>query len=260
MTTIQNVATIELSVNENDHRIPFLYDAIKNKKINNIYLFCGGIDFELTSPYSQSIIDPIGPIGIEDYFLNLIDVNGNPFVKDFSFNNNIVSGDKPDFEEINLDRVLDLNKSHLTYNIGTMTGSRKLLLVIIYQSENLSKLDDEVNGSITFEVPITSTNQDILLKDFIFNNLQGKKIKKIIPGYNLIKPNNYLDIVTKDGKHIQNLPSLLIGNQGTKEFYFDNIEIDFEKSYFRQRGNYTSIWDFDRPAIVNEKFTLTFIF
>jgi len=260
MTTIQNVATIELSVNESDHRIPFLYDAIKNKKINNIYLFCGSLDFDLTSPYSQSIIDPIGPIGIEDYFLNLIDANGNPFVKNYSFNNNIVSGDQINFEEISFDRILDLNKSHLLYNIGTNFGIRKLLLVIFYQSENFKKFDDEVNGSITFEVPITSTNQDILLKDFVSNNLQGKKIKKIIPGYNQIIPNSFLDLVTTDGKHIQNLPSLLIGNQGTKEFYFDNIEIDVEKSYFRQRGNYTHHMGIIQPEIVNEKFTLTFIF
>lgn len=239
MTIIQNLACIQLTVNPNDHRIPFIYDAIKDKKINGIYLFCGDFDIQMFSPYNDYEIDVVGPIGIEDYFLNLVDNKGNHFVKDFSFNQNILSISDPEFDEITIDRVLDLYRSYLSYNISTINGNRVMLLLVAYQTENFKKFDDEINGSITVEMPLTSTTQDICLKDVIPNNLKGKKIKKIIPHYNLVAPASYLDLMTVDGKHVENLPVTILENLSTKEFYFDGLEIDVEKSYFRQRGTYS---------------------
>src|ERR1035437_3107360 len=240
MTIIQNLACIELNVNPDDHHISFSYDAIKDKKITGIFLFAGDFDTEMYSPYRPGVlIDVIGPIGVEDYFLNLTDVNGNQFVKNFSFNNNIVSISDHDFDEININRILDIYKSNIVYNINAITGTRTMLLLVFYQTRNFAKFDDVVNGSFTVTMPVTNSTQDICLKDVIPTELKNRRIKQIIPYCQNDSPGSYLDLVTKEGTHIQNLPVTVLQILGTKAFYFDHVEIDVNKSYFRQRAAYT---------------------
>ncbi|MFT3753688.1 MAG: hypothetical protein QM800_12720 [Paludibacter sp.] len=259
MTIIQNLACLSILVNPADHRIPMSFDIIKDKKINGIYLFCGDWDLLMKLPYKDAELSVIGPIGIEDYFLNLTDSAGNQFVKNFSFNNNILSISDHNFDEITIDRVIDIYKSYISYNIMPEPGIREILMLVFYQTQNFQKFDNEINGSFTVEMPINSEYQDICLKNVIPSELTGKKIKKIIPEFKYMHPSSYLDLYCTDGKHIQNLPVTLLEIQDTKEFYFDNIEINVTKSYFRQRGKFSDIL-YAPMRTVYDRVKLTFIY
>jgi hypothetical protein len=106
----------------------------------------------------------------------------------------------------------------------------------LYQTENFASFDDAINGSITIELPVTSANQDIKLSTLINYTLKGKKIKRIISEG---KATGYLELYA-DKKYINNFPIGLLKVYGPKGFFFDDLIIDFEKSFYLQRNAHVS--------------------
>lgn len=262
MTIVQNFLTIPIEIDPNNKRIDLKHDVLKDKKITAIYLLGSAIEMPIIDPYGQHYLSEIGILGTEDLYLNFIDINDDHAIKDLNFNfGNLAMVPGSDFAKYEINKIIDYNKSYISFTITNSTAIRKLLLLVIYQSENYTTVTDEVNGSFSIEIKPTSDSQNILLKDYVGDRLQGKKIKRIIcslPNFDLL---SYLDIFTKDGKRIENIPCALLRENGAKTFYFDNIDIDWDKSYFKQRGAYIIEEDnFPNPIIMYFYPTVTFIF
>lgn len=233
MTILQNAACIEIPVNPADKIVKFNSDILRNKKITSMYLFGSTEDVLLTSPNSDEFIAQIGEIDELSMFLNLIDNKGNHFIKDLSHLNITLNSesDNMPFIEYEINRILNLEESYFFYK--TSNTPVKLLLYVFYQTSNFEKFTDLVTGSVTINIPITEEYQDIRLSEYVNHTLKGKKIRKIIATG---RANGYLDIKGKN-KTLENIPAHLFGFHSEKQFYLDAVEINYEKSTYKHRGN-----------------------
>lgn len=240
MTIVQNFLTIPITIDPIDSRIGLIHDKLKDKKINAIYLLGSSLGSQIKNPYQDINLSTLGAIGTEDLYLNLFDYKGDHFVKDLSFNTGtftLVPGDAINKYDIN--RVIDIYQSYLSYSITNTEEVRNLLLLVIYQTESFLPIDDQVNGTLTIKITPTSTYQDIKLRDYVGEQLNGKKIKKIFVKYG---NTSYIDLYTKNGRRIENIPSFALGIAGQKEVFLDYLDIDWERSFFKQRGEYSGIY------------------
>jgi len=242
---LQNLACIEATINPSDKRILFNKDILRGKKIIGLYIYSSDEDRVILSPYNQNQIVQVSEIDSLSLFLNLQDTNKQKFVKDYAHNNFSFNSMNDHFIEHFFMKVIDIDNSYFTYK-GDLTEPIKILIYVMYQTHNFIKFNDEVNGSITVELPINSAYQDIRLSDIINYSLKGKKISKIIVNGDT---SGYLDLVCKNHT-LNNIPASWLQINSTKAFYLDDVEINFEKSFFRQRS-FTP---------VNEKSYLTFIY
>ena len=239
MRIVQNFSSIELNFNPTDKRLPLKYEHLENKKIQAMYLLSSIPDVTIKSPYADKDITDMGILGTEDFYLNFVDIQQNEVVKNLCFNYGYFMFNCSDnnFVEYNIDRLIDIQKSYIQYMINTGDHIRTLLLLVFYQTENYKPFTDEIKGSATFTIAPTATYEDILLKDIISNKLAGKLVKRIIArdtkNFDLL---SYLDLYAYDGKRIENIPTTILKQSGQKTIYFDNLNIDWTKSYFRQRG------------------------
>ncbi len=261
MRIVQNFSAIELDFNPADKRLPLNYEHLENKKIQAMYLLSSIPDVTIKSPYTDKDISDMGILGTEDFYLNVVDVSRQEVVKSLCFNSGYFMLDCDDnrFIEYYINRLIDVKKSYIQYMINTGTHIRTLLLLVFYQSEHYKPFTDEVTGSASFSITPSAEDDDILLQNIIENKLSGKLIKRIIVrstnGFNLL---SYLDLYTHCGKRIENIPTTLLNESGQKTIYFDNLNIDWTKSYFRQRG----IREFEENGqiVTYANFELTFIY
>jgi hypothetical protein len=239
MTIIQNVACIQATINPSDKRISINKDILRGKKILEMYFLSCTVDTNIKSPYFNEYISQTEQLQNISLYANLQDINGNLFLKDFFFDHFNIDTEYSFTKkhiEYSINRVLDLDKSYISYK-GKIDTEMKILIYVFYQNENFNSFTDEISGSITFKIPITAQSgyQDIKLSDIVKLSLEGKRIKQILiknyVGHPLM---GYLDLI--GGKHIiENFPACYLQNQSAKQFHFDSIKIDFEKSYYRHR-------------------------
>lgn len=227
MTIIQNVACIDLICNPSDKKINFDAEILHGKKIKTI-LVCGinytGPIYNPPKPLefmSPALIKSIG------LYMNLTDIKGNQFLSDFAGDNFVVDIFDPNFIEYEIDRVLDFTHCFFTYKVTpNITMPAKIRVYVFYQTENFTPFTDEINGTFTAKV---KGYQKLI--NSVGKNLDNKKIKKIISNGAVGK----LDLICKN-KRIEKLNTFFFENNTPKEFYLDNLEIDYEKSTFSQTG------------------------
>ena len=232
---IQNCACLEFIITPNDSRVNIIKDILRGKKINSIYVFCSTDDNSAISPISNEQISNSDDIRDVSLFYNLFDKYEKLFVKEFSLNNTILNTDDDSFIEYTINRILDLDLSFINTKTQNLGGDVRFLIYVFYQTESKYLLNDEVNGSITIGIktnPLIEI-QDFLLSDYINNDLKDKKIKQIRFDGDV---SGYIDIIGLNNRKLDNFPLQLLSIRSNKEFYFDPIEIDFEKSYFRKRS------------------------
>lgn len=264
---IQNFATIPIFIDPNNKRIKLDSDVLANNKINAIYLFASSAS-TILDPHQNIQLDTISSINPIRLFLNLFDNNDNHFIKDLPFLgqsfNGYTVGPGMSLAPYDINRLINIDKSHLAVGVTNETSMKRYLLCIIYQNQNIKPYNDVVNGSFSTNIIPTSEFQNIPLKTFVGDRLQNKLIKRIIinKGHRHSQPNTgYLDIFTKDGKRIENIPAGFLQVNGQRAIYFDNLDIDWDKSIYKQRGAY--FFDFNDLAgnfIGNFYPNITFIY
>jgi len=243
MQLIQNLACIQAVINPSDRRISLNKDILRGKKILSMFIFTSTVDFTITSPYDDDAVAQNSQLVNISLFSNLYDIAGNNFLKDYLADNIILDSEfKSDNQliEYPINRILDVDKSFITYkgDLPSWINSLKLLVFVSYQTQNFSLYTDEINGSISFDIPVSSTNQDIKLSDIVNYTLKGKPIKQILIKNAQDKPlMGYLDLYCKHNR-IENIPTCILQNHSQKEFVLDKVDIDFEKSFYRSRGDY----------------------
>jgi len=236
MTSIQNLACIQATINPSDKRISLNKDVLRGKKILGLYLFSCTAGNKIKSPYKDEFIALTSELHDISLFSNLQDIDGSLFIKDYSLENSILdteSASNNKLIEYCINRLLDLDTSFISYK-GSLASQITLMVYVLYQTENFEPITDEVNGSVTFRLPITSGTQDIKLSDFVNYTLKGKAIKQILFDNATLPLLGYLDIMHEHGK-IENVPVSTLQNRSPKEFVFDGVKIDFEKSFYRHR-------------------------
>ena len=254
MTIIQNVACIEATINPSFPSIMLNNDILSNKKILGVYVFGSDPQTIINFPSTREPLIDFISNGNLSLYLNLKDVKLNHFIKDLGLKNyqlfpNI--GFQPYMEQ-KIDRVIDIDSFLITEKSVMPVANYNLLIYVFYQSKNFTPFNDRVNGLETITIPKPNIMEDALLSNYINKKLEGKKIKKIIATGDVY---GYLDIICKDNANqIENLPLSLLSVRDTKEFYFDDIEIDFERSFLKCRDEL----NMDYPSVGYTN--LTFIY
>ncbi|VBB45225.1 hypothetical protein TRIP_D300134 [uncultured Paludibacter sp.] len=255
MFIVQNTAYFPLTLIAEDRRANFSLDKLKGKRINKIMAYALVEDYPIDLPIRTgfSMLD-FSEIGILSLFLNLTDIENNNFVEDYDFRSSLISTkDNNSFIELLINRILNFEQSFISFKGELRNNIITLPLFFFYQTKKLKPFSDEINGSISVTYTPTQGIEDIQLSSKLIHALQGKLIKKIYAsGENsdITQPAGYLDLICRDGKHIENLPIDFLRTKSPKDLWFDLLDIDFEKSYYKHRS-----MDIPENAL-----TLTFIY
>jgi len=223
MQIIQNVLQSDLTFNPNDKVITFFNDKLVGKKINAIYLT--GV------PYTGPVLNPPRPNPYVDtnelinlgLYLNLFDINGKAIVENLAIENLFLDETLNNRVELPIDCVLDLNKSHFFYRNGNVTRKALLRVYFIYQTKEFQKTTDLITGIYTVKFPYKSGG---FLKDFFGFAIKNQKIKRIKTDF----PGSFY-LVGRDFEI--NCSSKFFNDSSPKQFLVDNLEIDYEKSTFK---------------------------
>lgn len=234
MQIIQSLECIEISINAADKTVYFPKEMLINRNITALYLFSSTEDALFKSPFQNENILQLSEYDLGLY-LNLYDIDGNLFVKKLS--QKLITLGTESFMSVitnNIERKIDWEKSNFEFK-GNLGFDTKILLYVLYNETPIDQFSEEINGCLRVELPFTTnfTYQDYQLSKVFPAELGEKKIKKIIPSDHL---EGYFDLLTNKGQ-VKNVPTSILLIKTTKEFWFDNLIIDLEKSYYRNRGN-----------------------
>ena len=252
---IQNLFCSELKFDRSTRRV-YLEDfaLLNDKVINSIFFFTNNLSINPVIPTPSMYL----PFSTEisagnllrsrmsdlNLFLNLFRADGSEITENLS--HHLFSASRSigvrDLLPILIHEKIDFKKSYISADLDTDFVSN-LLLYVSYSDKPSQKIDDLITGCVTVRFPeifdenenqINEICQDFVLGTFINHTLRGKKIKRITydgRGY------SYLYLKT-DNALIENIPCSLISNRLSrpKGFIFQNLEIDFEQSFFRRRG------------------------
>ena len=249
-TIIQNMACFEVEINAQNQRIYFDEDILRGKKINQIFFFSAfrtGVFSPFQSPDFESIDQNDFAFFAQRFgaYFNLYHPDGsqlckNLFVENINVSLGVVDRFRQNFIELDVRQFLDTKKSYLSVFLDTPARDvMKALVLVTYENRPIRMQDITITGSKTIEFPQQGYEpinppivQDFKLSDFAGRELSGKPIKKIQIENN---PGGYLYLKTRNGL-IEYLPLSLLNLVMTKEFYFDNLLIDFEKSFLLRRS------------------------
>lgn len=243
MNQIHNSISILATRKPNDSKIYFNADKIRGKKINAIRIFASTQDKVVLSPFSPEMLIQLGEIGEQAMFLNVVDNAGNFCIKELPADYFTLDTEFSDcMFPLNINRIIDWDKTDITIKANPWsTGNEAFifLIVVFYQNDNNVNynIKDEINGSVTIEKTFLSVNEepvfeDILLSKIIDRTLKNKRINQIIADKD---SDGYLTLVTDKGT-FDNIPLALFFHRGIYQLYFDNIFIDFDRSYIKARS------------------------
>lgn len=243
MNQIHNSISILATRKPNDSKIYFNADKIRGKKINAIRIFASTQDKVVLSPFSPQMLVQLNEVDEKAMFLNVVDDAGNFCIKELPADYFTLDTENTDrMFPLNINRIIDWDKTDITIKASPWsTGNEAFifLIVVFYQNDNNANynIKDEINGSVTIEKTFLSVNEghvfeDILLSKIIDRTLKNKRINQIIAdSYS----NGYLTLVTDKGT-FENIPLALLYYRGIYQLYFDNIFIDFDRSFIKARS------------------------
>ena len=247
-TIIQNMACFEVEINAQNQRIYFDEDILRGKKINQIFFYSTIGYAGVTSPFQSPEFPRQNPTDFSfvaerfGAYFNLIESSGKTFCENLFVDNvktsEFNSRNSP-FVEIDVQRILDTKKSFLSvYLKNPFSNPLRALLFVSYQHRPVRMKDAVITGSNSAQFPTAGFEgqqdifiQDFKLSDYFDKTLQDRRIKKIIVTGTI----DYLYLKTKNGL-IENIPCDFFRIRGVKEFYLDNLNIDFEKSFAYRRS------------------------
>lgn len=239
MQIIQSLECVELKLSANSRSVDFPRNFLNSKNVSSFYIFSNTQDNNLYSPYSKELILQYDEMDDLALYVNLISKSGKPICKNLCADLiNIKAEPFNDFIQLRFNNSIDWIQSEIII-AGTQLGP-KLLLYAVYNDYKIEEFSPVINGLVRVSVPLKDSifdYYDIRLSDFVDKELYGKKIKKILVS---IKINGYLDLVTNKGL-IKNIPTPFLHisqSQSKKDFYFDNVIIDYEKSFLRIRKEF----------------------
>jgi hypothetical protein len=252
--TIQNLACFEVELNPNSHRFYFKEDVIKpDMIIDEIFLFFNPWEYVDGEPYTGNpfALKSTDANAVLTYFnaVNTLYANIADKEKEFIVNlpfyqMHVTTANRLQLIQ-NINRAIDTTKSFFYYDA---TETIRCLCYITYRTSQ-KVLNPVMSGSFNIEIDVDTTKgfQDIQLSDYIPVGYEAYKIKKIVTN---TPDNGYLDLIS-ESNFIENIPfKLLYDKQPRYDLYFNEITVDYTRSYFRYR----------KPVIVDDAPTLKFKF
>lgn len=239
---LTNVACIELNLNYNTKRIYFNDKQLQGKKINWIFLYSSTEDVVVLSPFSDKMIVQIHEIGEIKLSLSLTGKNNIQLIKGLDFSEMTFTTESKKFKYYKVNDELNYKLSFIDCSLPESKWTYKLLLYVGYETGYESTCENKTpEKSITYHVQVSKEIEDICLKDIVTDELIGKKITNI-EFKSKHNTSAFLDIQGKD-RRLENLPVTLFQSFIDKIIALNSVEIDFNKSFYRNRAFFTDMND-----------------
>lgn len=240
MKIIQSLECLELLVNVSDNNVNFSRERLKGKNISSLYLFSNTEDSSYYSPFKEEYLTQLDEISRLGLYLNLFDENKALFINKLASQLiTLYSESHLDIIELDVNRKINWDLSNFQFINSTNDTNIRLLFYAAYNQKPIERFTDLITGSVNIELPVSLSEayNDIRLSDVIDRKLIGKKIKKVqVLQNNSVETNQgYLYLVTNKGI-ISNIPLSWLEKSNQKSFWFDNLVIDYQNSFYRQRG------------------------
>ena len=238
MNQIHNSISFLATRKPNDSKIYFNADKIRGKKINAIRIFSSTQDKAILSPFSTNMLAMLDEIDEKAMFLTVIDNVGKTCIKELPADYFQIDTEFSDrIFPLHINRIVDWDRTEITIKSSPWnTGNEEFifLIVVFYQNDNNAhyNIKDEVNGSVTIQYTSLSGYEDILLSKIIDRTLRNKRINQIIADEYSV---GYITLVTDKGT-FDNMPLALFYYRGIYQLFFDNIFIDWDRSYIKARN------------------------
>ncbi|MGC3976919.1 MAG: hypothetical protein QM751_00935 [Paludibacteraceae bacterium] len=227
MFLIQNLSCIPISFKGKEVKLP-LSNSLKDKFIHQCFILSSEEDCVILSPYNGVMLTQLFDNEHLYFSLSVNDDNrheiNNAF---FSIRNYNVH-----FSPHTINRSFQSEKSFF-YSESTFENAGANTSIYFTWGEKLkTSFDQKTSHHIEYKL-VRDENTITFLSDILDkSSIEGKKIKKIRCTLNASYSPAYLDIVCKDGRKIEYIPASLLQLSDEFEIFFDDIEIDLDKSRF----------------------------
>ncbi|VBB45180.1 hypothetical protein TRIP_D300112 [uncultured Paludibacter sp.] len=228
MLLIQNLHCIPLSFKGKNIKIP-LEKSLEGKFLHSCFVLSSEEDCVIFSPYKNEMLTQLFDNEHLHFFLSLNDETKKHEINNafFSIKNYNVK-----FSPFKINKEIDTEKSFFFSESTFENAGANTSLYFTWGEKEKKYFDKKISEQAEFQLT-KNANTVTFLNEFVNSELlKGKKIKKIGCKINESYSPAYLDIICKDGRKMEYIPASLLQLPDEFEIFFDNIEIDLEKSRF----------------------------
>lgn len=226
MFLIQNLACIPISFKGKNIEIP-VDKSLDGKFIQKCFVLSSNEDCVIFSPYKTEMLTQLFDNEHLHFFLS-INNNTKHEINSafFSIRNYNVN-----FSPFKVNQKINTETSFF-YSESTFENAGANTSLYFSWGEKRTYFDKKTSGKAEFQLT-KNANTTTFLSEFVDERiLKGKKIKKIRCKIDESYSPAYLDLVCKDGRKMEYIPAVLLQLPDEFEIYFDDVEIDWEKSRF----------------------------
>ncbi|MFV0470988.1 MAG: hypothetical protein ACK5L7_02975 [Paludibacteraceae bacterium] len=205
-----------------------LESSLDNKKVHECFVLSSEEDCVILSPSNNEMITQLFDNEHLHFFLEInkkdkCEINSAFFsIKNYNVR----------LDPFRINRKIDVQKSFFVSESNFENAGANTLLYFNWGREKEGDFDTDISGEKEFLL-VRDANTVTFLNDIAdIDILKDKKIKRITCIINESYSPAYLDIVCKDGRKMEYIPASLLQLPDEFDIFFDNIEVDVEKSRF----------------------------
>jgi|GEM_PF-3357086 len=238
---IHRVECVEITLNPKGNTLPVRVNIPENAITEWVLFFSSTEDKVILSPFTGKMVAQLPELDDLTLELNLFDGNGRQILYNLSFKNELITTENDDHIPFFINKTVDFQRSFISYSVREMKGDpASCLMYVFYRLENEAEPERDApatRNSISFELNVNNSIQDIDFAEITGSKLDGIKIKRIEvlenePGGNL----GYFTLRTKNNQTLKYLPKTFFKELIFNKFMFPRIEIDAENSFYHNRA------------------------
>lgn len=228
MFLIQNLSCYPISFKGKEVQLP-LNNSLENKFLQACFVLSSHEDCVIFSPHKDEMLTQL----FDNEHLHFsISINGK--TKKHELNSAFlgIKNYNVEFTPLKINKKIDTEKSFFFSESEFENAGANTSLYFTWGDEGKITFNKNTSESAEFQIT-KNANTITFLSEFVDENvLKGKKIKKIRCKTNDSYSPAYLDLVCKDERRMEYIPAVLLQLPDEFEIFFDDIEIDLEKSRF----------------------------
>lgn len=226
MLLIQNLACVPVSFKGQDIQIP-LEKSLDKKYIQSCFVLSSEEDCVIFSPNKNEMLTQLFDNEHLHFSLLINDKKQEINSAFFSIRNYNVK-----FTPFKINKKINTEKSFFFAESTFENAGANSSLYFTWGEKNKGRFSKKISKTAEFQLT-KNANTETFLSEFVDKKiLEGKKIKKINCKVNGSYSPAYLDLVCKDGRKMEYVPASLLQLGDEFEVFFDNVEIDLDKSRF----------------------------
>lgn len=226
MFLIQNLSCISVSFKGKSIEIP-LDKSLDKKFIRKCFVLSSQEDCVIFSPHKDEMLTQLFDNEHLHFSLSI-----NDKTKKHDLNSAFlgIRNYNIEFSPLKINKKVHTEKSFFFSESSFENAGANTSLYFTWGEKEKKLFDKKISETAEFQIT-KNANTITFLNEFVDEKiLKEKKIKKIRCKIDESYSPAYLDLVCKDGRKMEYVPAVLLQLPDEFEIFFDNVEIDLEKS------------------------------